>query len=106
MLDLYEVIVLALEEITSDAEFDASSRSEALGYMKSLRSSDYIISCLVINKALSVLQPISVKLQGVAVDVIATNEMVGYVVAELKKSMRRHSRSYLIEQWSWQIMLA
>ena len=52
--------------------------------MKSLQSSDYIVPCLVINRALAVLQPVIVKLQGVPVHVIVANAMVSSVIYELK----------------------
>ena len=84
MLELYVLLVKALDNMVTSEDFDVDSRAQALSFLKSLKSSDYIVSCLVINKALAVLQPVSVKLQGVAVDVIVANDMVGSVIDELK----------------------
>ena len=84
MLELYVLVVKALDTMVTSEDFDVDSQAQALLFMKSLKSSDYIVSCLVINKVLAVLQPVSVKLHGVAVKVIVASDMVGSVINELK----------------------
>lgn len=86
-MELYHPIVEAMVRIQLDSDeqkWDMESKSKAYGFHKCLTSSDFIISMHVVHNLLSLIQPLSVKLQGQTVDVQLANSMVSQTIRDLE----------------------
>lgn len=80
-----EALVKTFDNMNTNADFDTDSRSCAFFFSKSLRNSEFIVTAVLLNNILTVIQPLSVKLQGRTMDVLKANLLVSDVINHLKQ---------------------
>ncbi|XP_067930878.1 52 kDa repressor of the inhibitor of the protein kinase-like [Watersipora subatra] len=83
IVELFTILVTAFDSMQLDFSFDPDVRAKAISFAKAMRNSEFIVAFMVLNNLLTVVQPLSINLQGKTMDVLRAHQLMDATVRNL-----------------------
>jgi hypothetical protein len=105
MLRMFTPVMSTLEKLSEDRELDNKTITEATGLLKRIRDINFVVCIHVLDKIFSVTSPMTIMLQGVAIDLASAAHLLENCKASIS-NLRENGDSSWEEMWQLSIRFA